>query len=559
MKVAHFGHFAPYGAGMFHSICEQILAERLVGIDSQFIDWTAENPIDGQYFSRVGLSYDGVQTISPDWAKNCDILVRHSAIPNDIKNIGTPIVMVLHGRPAYSFMLEYTGQGPIFSHMQGYAADSQYKAFLVLGEEYVNIWSQILETKATIQNLPLMVDLKKYNPWGSKQELGDAGGSPNIIIADRWRRDVIPFYLILAAAKFIKEKCPTAKLHCFALPDPNKNACVKAIIAPLIKQGIIGKSFTIVKNMTNLYRTADFLLTPNNVTNRIIRESLASGCPIMAAPGCRYTDYTAFPGDMDGCVKEISRLWEDIQADPIGMKERARKLAEESFSFEKTGAVALKVYEDVLKEEQKKPKEASGWTGDTIQSRNYTSYQNYLSHQASKLDQGIDFLENYDKKYREGLGERLSNLDFIKGSNVICLGARIGTEVKAFIDNDALAFGIDLNPGKGNKYVVTGDFHDLQYADGIIDIAFTNCLDHVFDITKVLNEVYRILKTGGKFIIDIEKHTDVGIDKWSSFWWKNTDELIKLLEDNGFICIDKKSISCMWFIEQLIFEKKKER
>lgn len=554
MKVAHFGNFAPYGAGMFHSICDQIMAERLVGIDSQFIDYTAEERVRGEYFSRVGLHYEDITTISPEWAKSCDILVRHSAIPYDIKNIGIPIVMVLHGRPGYSFMLEFTGKGPIFSHMQGYAADSQYKAFMVLGEEYVGIWQSILETKAIFQSLPLMVDLKKYNPWGEKHSFGEASGHPNIIIADRWRRDVTPFYLILAAAKFIKEECPNAKLHCFALPDP-KNAFISSLIKPLMRQGIIGKALTIVENMDKLYRTADFLLTPNNVTNRIIRESLASGCPIMAAPGCKFTEYTAYPGDIDGCVKEISRLWKDVQANPIGMKEHARRIAEESFSFEKTGRVALDIYEEVLRNENKKQKEISGWVGENIQSRSYGSYQEYVSHQKSKLDQGIGFLKDYDIKYRKGLGKRLAKLDFITGSSILCLGARTGTEVKAFLDNKAFAVGVDLNPGKDNEYVVVGDFHKLQYADESVDVVFTNSLDHVLDINKVLVEIYRILKKDGKFIIDIEKHTGVGIDKWSSFWWKNSKELIDLIESNGFKCISKDNINCLWFNEQLILKK----
>ena len=554
MKIAHFGNFAPYGAGMFHSICDQIMAERLVGIDSQFIDYTAEDRVRGEYFSRVGLHYEDIETISPEWAKSSDILVRHSAIPFDVKNTGIPIVMVLHGRPAYSFMLEYTGRGPIFSHMQGYAADTQYKAFLVLGEEYADVWKQILETKATIQSLPLMVDLKKYNPWGEKHSLEGAGGSPNIVIADRWRRDVIPFYLILAAAKFIKEECPTGKLHCFALPDP-KNAYISALIKPLMRQGIIGKALTIVENMDKLYRTADFLLTPNNVTNRIIRESLASGCPIMAAPGCKFTDYTAFSGDIDGCVQEMKRLWNDIQANPVGMKKRVREVAEKSFSFEETGKVALKTYTEVLKNESKKQEQISGWTGENTQSRNYASYQEYISHQRSKLNQGIDFLKDYDIKYRAGLGKRLAKLDYIAKSNVLCLGARMGTETKAFIDNGAFALGVDLNPGKDNEYVVVGDFHKLQYADESVDIVFTNSLDHVFDIQKVLGEVRRVLKPSGKFMIDVEKHTDVGIDKWSSFWWKSSKELIDLLETNGFKCVSKDNINCLWFNEQVILRK----
>ncbi len=554
LKISHFGNFAPFKCGMFHSICEQIMAERLVGIDSQFIDYTLEEPVRGQFYSRVGLHYDGIETISPEWAKSCDILVRHSAIPHDIECLDIPIVMVIHGRPEYSFMLEYTGHGPIFSHMQSYAKNNQYKAFMVMGDEYVDVWKAILETEALIKPLPLMVDLEKYNPCGEKHPLGDGNGCPNIMIADRWRYDTTPFYLVIAAAKFIAEECPGGKLQCFALPDP-KNNYISSLIKPLMKQGIIGRALTAVENMDKLYRTVDFVLTPNNVSNRIIRESLASGCPIMAAPGCKFTDYTASAGDIDGCVREMKRLWEDIQKERTGMQEKARKMAEKSFSFEKTGRAALAIYEDVLKNETKKQKETTGWTGNNLQSRSYESYQVYLTHQKSKLDQGINFLKDYDIKYRKGLGKRLAKMDFIKGSNVLCLGARIGTEVKAFLDQGAFAVGIDLNPGKENQYVVVGDFHKLQYANESINVVFTNSLDHVFDIHKVLDEVHRVLKKGGKFLLDLEKRFPAGVDKWSSFWWKNNKELIALIETKGFICKEKKNINCMWFTEQIILEK----
>jgi len=275
----------------------------------------------------------------------------------------------------------------------------------------------------------------------------------------------------------------------------------------------------------------------------------------MAASGCKFTDYTASPGDIDGCVKEIGRLWKDIQANPIGMKEHARRVAEESFSFEKTGKAALDIYEEVLKNENKKQETVSGWTGENIQRKKYNTYQEYVSHQCSKLDRGIDFLKDYDVKYRDGLRKRLAKLDFIAGANTLCLGARIGTEVKAFLDNGAFAVGVDLNPGKDNGYVVVGDFHKLQYADESVDTVFTNSLDHVLDIEKVLSEAHRILKPSGKFMVDVEKHTGVGVDRWSSFWWKNVDELIKVIETGDFKCIQKDNINCLWFNNQIIFKK----
>ena len=65
--------------------------------------------------------------------------------------------------------------------------------------------------------------------------------------------------------------------------------------------------------------------------------------------------------------------------------------------------------------------------------RIYQDYEAYKEHQRSKL--GIINLVNYDIKYRESLANRLNALSIFKGGeNILCLGARIGTEWKAFID-----------------------------------------------------------------------------------------------------------------------------
>jgi len=77
---------------------------------------------------------------------------------------------------------------------------------------------------------------------------------------------------------------------------------------------------------------------------------------------------------------------------------------------------------------------------------------------------------------------------------MLCLAARIGTEVKSFLDLGAFAVGIDINPGKKNKYVLFGDFQDIQFAPKCADIIFTNSIDHVYDIEKFLSEIKRVLK-----------------------------------------------------------------
>ena len=103
--------------------------------------------------------------------------------------------------------------------------------------------------------------------------------------------------------------------------------------------------------------------------------------------------------------------------------------------------------------------------------RVYNDYDEYLMHQKAKLGGITDWLKRYDVTYREALNIRLKDtqIDF-KGKNVLCLAARIGTEVKSFIDQGAFAIGIDVNPGEESKYVIHGDFHDIQFSDNSIEI-----------------------------------------------------------------------------------------
>src|SRR5215216_3610430 len=81
----------------------------------------------------------------------------------------------------------------------------------------------------------------------------------------------------------------------------------------------------------------------------------------------------------------------------------------------------------------------------------------------------------HDRRFYDALRERLETLPFpLLRRRVLCLGARQGTEVRAFIDRGGFAVGIDLNPGEKNRYVLIGDFQELQFATGSVDIVYTN-------------------------------------------------------------------------------------
>lgn len=191
----------------------------------------------------------------------------------------------------------------------------------------------------------------------------------------------------------------------------------------------------------------------------------------------------------------------------------------------------------------------------TFQNRSYASYEAYLEHQKAKLETH-DFA-NYDTEFRKALRERLAGLDVAwQGRTVLCLAARIGTEVKAFLDLGCFAIGIDLNPGKENRYVVQGDFHDLQFAPQSVDVVYTNSLDHAFDIDRIAKEVLKVLKPDGLFIVEAVQGRDQGVDPgfFESFFWKNIDELVRVFEKAGFNVTRRTPVTHPWPGEAICFK-----
>jgi len=188
--------------------------------------------------------------------------------------------------------------------------------------------------------------------------------------------------------------------------------------------------------------------------------------------------------------------------------------------------------------------------------REYASYEQYVRHQQSKFPH-LD-LADYDVQYRRQLKERLQKLPFVRrGAAVLCLGARQGTEVKAFHDLGCFAVGIDLNPGAENQWVLHGDFHQLAFPGESTDIVFTNSFDHVFDAEKMIGEIRRVLKPGAALIIEaIRGEAEASApDHYASFWWGRVEDLVALLSQHGFQLGQRVSFQQPWPGEQICFSK----
>lgn len=178
--------------------------------------------------------------------------------------------------------------------------------------------------------------------------------------------------------------------------------------------------------------------------------------------------------------------------------------------------------------------------GDGFKRRAYDSDQEYREKQAQKLDSKLGWCRYVDEEcYQKLLAVLRANSIVAPGMAVLCLGARLGGEVRAFLEMGCFAIGIDLNPGEDNTLVLHGDFHHIQFAESSVDLVFTNCLDHVRELSLLLAEVNRVLKPDGIFHIE----SKVGYanrpggrmsDHWDCFEWETIEALQQAIEGAGF-------------------------
>jgi SAM-dependent methyltransferase len=175
--------------------------------------------------------------------------------------------------------------------------------------------------------------------------------------------------------------------------------------------------------------------------------------------------------------------------------------------------------------------DAERWQHGDLPRRRYGSYDDYLEHQSSKLDKIQD--RRAEKDERVAIPEfvrRFRGCSALEGAGaVLCLGARLGAEVRALHELGYFAVGIDLNPGPANPYVLHGDFHRLVFPDGSVDVVYTNALDHVWNLEDVIREVRRVLRPGGAFVADILPGFDEGFTpgEYESTHWRTIDYLVE--------------------------------
>ncbi|GAB4519401.1 MAG: hypothetical protein Tsb0013_23270 [Phycisphaerales bacterium] len=183
--------------------------------------------------------------------------------------------------------------------------------------------------------------------------------------------------------------------------------------------------------------------------------------------------------------------------------------------------------------------------------RSYASYDAYVEHQRAKMDSLIRF--GFDK----GIEDRMQNFrDRIRhaarhltGESVLCLGARFGEEVMVFRElGFPRSIGIDLEPGAPEDLVRPGDFHDTGFESASFDGAYSNAVDHVFDLDRFAGEVRRVLRSDGILILaatnvfesqGVDKHSYIDHPtKFESLLWDGEEDLLCAFHD-GFELVER--------------------
>lgn len=147
------------------------------------------------------------------------------------------------------------------------------------------------------------------------------------------------------------------------------------------------------------------------------------------------------------------------------------------------------------------------------------------------------------------IGEVCVDLGSGRGTDVLRLAEAVG--------KDGFVYGIDLSEGMILKAVdtanrlgitnvdfINSDLEKIKLGDSIADLVISNCtINHASDKQAVWNEVFRILKKGGRFIIsdiyasapipEIYKNDPVAIAEcWAGSVTR--DEYLEQLNNAGF-------------------------
>ena len=264
----------PNRCGLHETTRELASGLRARGIDSRLVDpFPEKNPIGFK-----GTEDRGVPIADQAWAKTADVLVSHSGLSKEMDEAQMPFILVAHGRPRSSFLIESRGGIPVTSFYARLNTAKRLKNVVTFWPQHYN-YLKVLMPDKPVQIVQPSVDLDYWCPGPKQYDFNGKGGTINIVISDAWRDDVDPYLPLNAFALWARTKKGT-RAHLYGRPASAKKGW-DALLSRIAADGNLGEVRGWVNGLREVYRAADAVFTANEIDVRTVREAMACGCPVV--------------------------------------------------------------------------------------------------------------------------------------------------------------------------------------------------------------------------------------------------------------------------------------
>lgn len=137
--------------------------------------------------------------------------------------------------------------------------------------------------------------------------------------------------------------------------------------------------------------------------------------------------------------------------------------------------------------------------------KHYKDKNEYINHQLEKTS-SMYIIKKHKRNWNKAIKifkAEFRKLNIPDKSKCLCVCSRYGEEVEALNNlgyNNVI--GIDLY--ECPPYTKKMDMHELEFNDNEFDFIYCNSVDHSYNLTKSISEMYRVCKNKGIISIQIE-------------------------------------------------------
>lgn len=384
---------------MSESAKELVLAQRDLGLDCALID--AFDPKTQQTDGRLTSE-------TYHYADGADIYVLHSHVPEPWMHDGTPVVVMLHGMPHYSWETELYmqegGQQSPMSQLMAYFNDVETcKRFVTLWSPQLTTWDILDDYRGRTRFAQNGIDLARYTDEGPRKALA---GQPKLLVADQARMCKDPFLMVMGAEWYRAHHEPEARLTMVGMSPLGAGDRVRERWENLLENSgckrVVAQRYGIVPDLEAFYRGADILLSVTPDESRVYKEAIACGCDVVSpylntaqlteewldlphgdAARARDSELgrymlprseghlgahrlvererttpiweTINPVDAALVAEQIAKTWEVRRQDPEGRRKLLAEFARKRYDMRETAAGMIEIYAEVLRETGRQP------------------------------------------------------------------------------------------------------------------------------------------------------------------------------------------------------------